>query len=467
MDPPRVLTLAPPDQLLRPIGSHATGTSDASIRRLDGTDVCWIDLVGDDAASLAPSALAIAARAVDEAWRCGLPLVIRFSSVSSNPGDGVWTLHEWGRLAHAVSAASGVVPTIGILDGAVASGMSLLVGLLDVVVMVEGSRLYISGPAAVAAMTGTSVDPDELGGTPIHTDASGVAHLVAGDLDDATAWVAELLALLPPNNAEPPPATSPRDPTDRPCQRAAEAVPDDGRSAYDVRDVLTDVLDDGDLVELRGRFGPAIVCALGRLGGHPVGVVANQPAHLAGAIDIPSSQKAARFVQWCDAFGLPIVTFVDTPGYLPGRDIESDGIIRHGGQLAFAYAAASVPRLCVILRKAFGGAFIVMDSKTMGNDLCVAWPGAEIAVMGAAGAVQILEGRRLAALDAARQQAERAVREAAYSAAHLNPNRAAARGDVDAVIDPTSTRAVLCAALPSLLGKRRDPIVRKHRNGPL
>jgi acetyl-CoA carboxylase carboxyltransferase component len=236
---------------------------------------------------------------------------------------------------------------------------------------------------------------------------------------------------------------------------------------YDVRHVIADLADDGDLLELGTGFGQAIVCGLGRLGGHPVGVVANQPCHLAGAIDIESSQKAARFVQWCDAFGLPLLTLVDTPGYLPGRDLEWGGMIRHGGQLAFAYAAASVPRLCVIMRKAYGGAFIVMDCKAMGNDLCLAWPRAEIAVMGAAGAIQVTEARRLTALPAGEAQLERSRLEAEYAERHLHPHEAARRGYVDAIIDPADTRAVLARALPSMLGKRAEPIRRKHRNGPL
>jgi acetyl-CoA carboxylase carboxyltransferase component len=234
-----------------------------------------------------------------------------------------------------------------------------------------------------------------------------------------------------------------------------------------MRRVITELVDDGDLLELGGGFGQAMVCGLGRLGGLSIGIVANQPAHLAGAIDIASSQKAARFVQWCDALGLPLITLVDTPGYLPGRDLEWDGMIRHGGQLAFAYAAATVPRICVLMRKAYGGAYIVMDCKTMGNDLCVAWPRAEIAVMGASGAVQILEARRLAGLPTDEAAEVRSQLEDEYAERYLNPLEALARGYVDQVIDPAETRATLTRALPSLLGKRTAPATRKHSNGPL
>lgn len=459
------LTAVPP--LTRPIGAHATGTSSAAVRLIEDREVCWLDLVGDESGALDQAATSIAARGAEEGWRCGLPIVVRFNTTSSHPTDGIAALDGWGRLARALSNASGVVPSVGIIDGPVASGLALIVGLLDVVIMIEQSSLYISGPAAVSAMTGRQVRADQLGGTAAHTLTSGVAHLVSPDLDDAISLVGELLSFLPSNNAEPVPAVPAADPPERLCDDIAALVPDDPRAGYDIRDVVATVLDDHDLFELRGGFGRAMLCGLGRLGGIPVGVVANQPAHLAGAIDIPASQKAARFVQWCDALGLPIVTFVDTPGYLPGRDLEWEGMIRHGGQLAFAYAEASVPRLCVILRKAYGGAYIVMDCKAMGNDLCVAWPAAEIAVMGAAGAVQILESRRLGALSPADAELERLRIEADYAEHHLNPHRAAERGDVDAVIEPPSTRAVLCAALPSLMGKRSAPPACKHRNGPL
>jgi len=437
------------------------------MRNVDGREVCWIELIGDETGSLGSAAASIAARAVGEAARCGVPVVIRLHTASSHPADAVASLAAWGRLARALCTASGVVPTVGIVDGAVASGLSLTIGLLDAVVMIQDSHLYVSGPAAVHAVTGRDVDVERLGGAAMHRNIAGTAHLIAADLDDAVVSVTELLDFLPQNNAEPPPAIAPADPVDRACDEAAAARPHDPRTGYDMRRVITDIVDDHDFLELRSGFGTAMVCGLGRLGGVAVGVVANQPNHLAGAIDIPASQKAARFVQWCDAFSLPIVTLVDTPGYLPGRDLEWDGMIRHGGQLAFAYAEATVPRLCVIVRKAFGGAYIVMDSKAMGNDLCLAWPDAEIAVMGAPGAVEILDARRLSTLPDVQACEERRRLEAAYVADHLNCDRAAARGDVDAVIEPATTRAVLCAALPSLLGKRTEPVARKHRNGPL
>jgi acetyl-CoA carboxylase carboxyltransferase component len=453
---------------VRPIASGASDRAAASVCELDQEPLVFLR-VGAPGGGLAfgTAESHVACRAVDDARAAGMPLLVHFAGATVDPADGPTGLAAWGALARALAAASGVVPLVAVVDGPVVTGLSLVLGLVDVVVVCDGALAFVSGPAAVSTTTGRQIDADLLGGSQLHTHVSGVAHLLATDLDHALAVVADLLAHLPPNNAEDPPRLASFDDPERRCERLGRIVPDDPRVGYDVRHVVAELADDGELLELGSTWGQAIVCGLARLGGHPVGVVANQPGHLAGAIDIASSQKAARFVQWCDAFGLPLLTLVDTPGYLPGRDLEWDGMIRHGGQLAFAYAAASVPRMCVILRKAYGGAYIVMDCKTMGNDLCLAWPSAEIAVMGAAGAVQVLEARRLAGLDGADAEAERARLEADYAERHLHPREALDRGFVDALVDPAETRAALVRALPSLLAKRAEPIRRKHRNGPL
>jgi acetyl-CoA carboxylase carboxyltransferase component len=453
---------------VRPIATECSPRAVALVCELDEELVVWLRLggAGGDAA-VGPDEAVVAGRAIDEARAIGAPLVVQVDGATVDPAAGAAGLHAWGTIARGLTAASGVVPIVAVVDGPVVTGLSLVLGLADVVVMCEGARAFVSGPAAVATLTGRRIDADLLGGHRVHASTSGVAHLVASDLEHALAIVADVLAHLPPNNAEPPPHHASVDPPDRRCATIPGIVPDDPRVGYDVRHVIAAIADDGDLLELGASFGQAMVCGLARLGGHPIGVVANQPCHLAGAIDIESSQKAARFVQWCDAFGLPLLTLVDTPGYLPGRDLEWEGMIRHGGQLAFAYAAATVPRLCVILRKAYGGAYIVMDCKTMGNDLCLAWPRAEIAVMGAAGAVQITEARRLASLPVEEVDAERARLEAEYAERHLHPRDAARRGYVDAVVDPLDTRAVLARALPSMLAKRAEPVRRKHRTGPL
>jgi propionyl-CoA carboxylase beta chain len=294
-----------------------------------------------------------------------------------------------------------------------------------------------------------------------------VATLVVEDEDAATWAVADLLSYLPSNNCEAPPAC-PADTVERLCVTAANAVPATPTASYDVRTVVADVVDDSSFLELRASYARNLVTGLARLAGQPVGIVANQPQQLAGTLDIAASQKGARFVQWCDAFNLPLVTFVDTPGYQPGKDLEWRGIIRHGAALVHAYAAATVPRLGVVLRKAYGGAYIVMDCKTLGNDYCCAWPGAEIAVMGAPGAVAILEGKRLAVIDDVDERARLcADLEDDYQRRHCTPDAAIERGFVDEVIDPRETRRVLCGALRALANKRESLPRRRHANGPL
>jgi acetyl-CoA carboxylase carboxyltransferase component len=371
-------------------------------------------------------------------------------------------------VAGALAEASGVVPVVLAVIGPCVSGPSLLLGLADAVVMTGDAFAYVSGPSAVAAMTGRVLDHADLGGTNVHAFDTGVAALVAED-EDAALWaVADLLSFLPANNLDEPPAYACDDPVDRLCVTAADLVPATPTASYDVRGVVTDVVDRDSFLELRRSFAPNLVVGLARLGGRPVGVVANQPQQLAGTLDIAASQKGARFVQWCDAFNLPLITFVDTPGYQPGKDLEWRGIIRHGAQLVQAYAAATVPRLGIVLRKAYGGAYIVMDCKTLGNDYCCAWPGAEIAVMGAPGAVGILEGKRLAAVtDVDERVRLRIELEDDYQSRYCTPNAAADRGFVDEVIDPRETRRALCGALRALANKREHLPRRRHANGPL
>jgi propionyl-CoA carboxylase beta chain len=466
MAPAAPVSLRP--RLLRPIAAEASSEVTAGAVEIDGRDLRWVRVGDRDRPATIGTGEAIAiTRTIDDAARAGCPVVLEVAGATVPALDGLIGLGAAGSIARAMARASGVVPVVVILDGPLVTGLALALGLCDAVVMTDEAIAYISGPAAVRTTTGRDTDPVNLGGPAVHGSRSGVAHLRVPDLESAIAVTIDLLAHLPSNYLDPPPQVLCLDDPSRPATRAAGIVPTDPRRAYDVREVIADVVDDGELLEISSAFGPAIVCGLARLNGVSVGIVANQPAHLAGAIDIPSSQKAARFVQWLDALGLPIVTFVDTPGYLPGRDLEWEGIIRFGGQLAFAYAAATTPRMCVILRKAYGGAYIVMDCKTMGNDLCLAWTNAEIAVMGASGAVQILHAKRLGALDPHEAEAERARLEQDYALTHLNPTEAARRGFVDAVVEPSDTRAALTAALPSLLSKRPLLVDRKHHNSPL
>jgi propionyl-CoA carboxylase beta chain len=307
----------------------------------------------------------------------------------------------------------------------------------------------------VREFTGIDIGLSQLGGTHAHATSSGLCTVESDDVDGA---VAELLEYLPSSTDDLPPSLPVGDSVLRSTPELQTVIPDRKAATYDVREVIRSLCDDGEFLELWPRWAGQIVTAFARMGGLSVGFVANQPRILAGTLDIVASQKAARFVRLCDAFNLPIVSLVDTPGFLPGKDLEWRGMIRHGAELAFAYAQATVPRLCLIMRKAFGGAYIVMDSRGIGNDVCVAWPGAEVAVMGASGAVQILH-RGL-------EPGARTDREQAYEEAYLNPWPASERGLVDEVIDPADSRIVLCSVLRQLSTKRELVVGRKHDSGP-
>jgi acetyl-CoA carboxylase carboxyltransferase component len=325
--------------------------------------------------------------------------------------------------------------------------------------MTEASYGFVNGPVMVEEYTGVRVSSAELGGAGELARRAGVPTLVVADRGAAVDAVGELLAYLPPNVDEEPPRWPSDDPVERRCPEIAGLIPPVSTGSYDVRHVAAAIVDGDSLLELRERWAPNVVTALATVGGRPIGIVANQPLALAGTLDIPGSQKAARFVACCDAFNLPILTLVDTPGFYPGKDLEWRGMIRHGAQLVFAYGRATVPRVCVILRKSYGGAYIVMDSKRMGNDVCLAWPWAELAVMGAGQAAAILQRRAT--------PEERAAFEAEYTERLLNPYIAAERGYIDAVIDPADTRREVADALDVLADKREGLASRKHGNEPL
>jgi acetyl-CoA carboxylase carboxyltransferase component len=383
-------------------------------------------------------------------------LVLELASSGADVTEGLEALHGWGGAAAAVAACSGEVPVLALAKGPVISGPALLLGLCDLVVMTPAAVAFVSGPAMVTAFTGVRVGSAELGGAGVHSKVSG---LCAIETEDPEGTAAELLSFLPSHADVLAPRGPVADAADRPTPELATVVPTRDTASYDVRDVVAAVVDDHHRVELWPLWAPQLVTCLAHLDGHAVGVVANQPRALAGTLDIAASQKGARFVRLCDSFNLPILTLVDTPGFLPGKDLEWRGMIRHGAELAFAYAEATVPRVALILRKAFGGAYIVMDSKGLGNDVCLAWPGAEIAVMGAPGAVQILHRR--ATLE------ERARLEEDYRHRYLTPWEAADRGLVDAVVDPAQTRRAVTNALSVLVTKREALVGRKHEAGPL
>jgi acetyl-CoA carboxylase carboxyltransferase component len=388
-----------------------------------------------------------------------LPLVGRIASSGADILAGVPATFGWGKAARAIVRCSGIVPVVLVVDGPAVSGPALFLGLADVVIMTESSYAFVSGPHMVREFTGELLTNTMLGGPGMHARTSGVASLVVRDRHEAHDAVAQVLSYLPSHTDEEPPVIGSSDPADRPTPELLEVIPDSPTGSYDVRDIARSLVDDGELVELKAGWAPNLVTAFAAIDGRAVGIVANQPQALAGTLDISASQKGGRFVAMCDAFNLPLVTLVDTSGFYPGKDLEWRGMIRYGAQMAFAYARATVPRVNVTLRKSYGGAYIVMDSKYMGNDLAFAWPSAEIAVMGAKGAVEILH-RRLS-------PDERVAKEQEYEDRLLNPYIAAARGSVDAVIDPADSRRALAGAL-SLLASKREPLPRRrHDNTPL
>jgi acetyl-CoA carboxylase carboxyltransferase component len=465
-----VAVVAGPPVPRRPISRGRPGTVDAGVGTApwlpSDVPVAWFR---GNPSTVHPSDAQVIARTVEAGVEAGVPVVGVLGQVGVSARSGIANLHGWGEVARAMATASGLVPTVLVIDGPCLGGPALLLGLADVVVMTGRAHAFVNAPASSARITGSSVlDADLIGGAWLHGSRTGVADVVVDELDHGLDIVADLLDLVPPNNGEAPPVVAPADPADRPSSGAAATVPADRRASYDVRDVVADVVDDDTFLELRARFGVSVVTGLARIAGMPVGIVANQPNQLAGAIDIEGSQKGAAFVRFCDGFNVPILTLVDTPGFRPGRDIEWQGMIRHGAKLAFAYAEATVPRVCVVLRKAYGGAFIVMDCKSMGNDCALAWPSAEIAVMGAKGAVEILGRRELAEVPAgAEREARRAQLEADYEAVHLSPAAALEHGYVDEVIDPADTRRAVAGALAALAGKRERLPTRRHDNIPL
>jgi acetyl-CoA carboxylase carboxyltransferase component len=438
------------------VGKEDPGTVSSRVSRIGGRNV----VIARSASTKARGALTHAdgvrlAEAAAQARKLRIPFVFNVTSSGADVRDGVAALHGWGTAAAAIAECSGVVPVLMAVTGPVVSGPALLLGLADLVVMNSEAMAFVSGPQMVAEFTGVDIGLSELGGVATHAKSSG---LCAVESDDVEGALAELLEYLPSHTDEMSPRATISDPVLRSTPELRDVIPDRKAATYDVRDVVRAVADDGVFRELWPRWAGQLVTGFCRIGGLPTGVMANQPRILAGTLDIAASQKGARFVRLCDAFNMPLVSLVDTPGFLPGKDLEWRGMIRHGAELAFAYAQATVPRICLILRKAFGGAYIVMDSRGMGNDICLAWPGAEIAVMGASGAVQILH-RGL-------EPADRAERELEYDEAFLNPWPAAERGLVDQVIDPADTRIVLCAVLRQLCTKREAVVGRKHDAGP-
>jgi acetyl-CoA carboxylase carboxyltransferase component len=442
------------------LNAKVPGVARADVRLLGDRRVVWLEVTADaHRGALSSDSSSVMAMAARTAYDERLPLVAVMASSGADIREGFSALHGWGLAAKALTDCSGFVPTIIIVDGPAVSGPALLLGIVDHVIMTERAYAFVSGPTMVTEFTGVAIDHEELGGSGAHARFTGAASMVSPDLDSAIAAAEHLLSYLPDNCDDEAPVWATDDDPTRPTPEAGAIIPTSSTGSYDVRTVISALADDGDFLELRARWAGNLVTCLATMGGRPVGIVANQPVALAGTLDIPASQKGARFVAFCDAFNIPIITLVDTPGFYPGKDLEWRGMIRHGAQLVFAYGRATVPRICIILRKSYGGAYIVMDSKKMGNDVCLAWPWAELAVMGAGQAAAILQRRAT--------PEEKAAFEADYTERLLNPYVAAERGFVDAVIDPADTRASVNAALDVLIDKRETFRGRKHDNTPL
>ncbi|MEE1939331.1 acyl-CoA carboxylase subunit beta [Streptomyces sp. TRM 70361] len=410
-------------------------------------------------------------KVMDFALRTGCPVIGINDSGGARIQEGVASLGAYGEIFRRNTLASGVIPQISLVVGPCAGGAVYSPAITDFTVMVDQtSHMFITGPDVIRTVTGEDVGFEELGGARTHNATSGVAHYMAGDEKDAVEYVKALLSYLPSNNlSEPPAFPEEADLETSETDRELDAlIPDSANQPYDMRTAIEHVLDDGEFLETQPLFAPNILTGFGRVEGSPVGIVANQPMQFAGCLDIDASEKAARFVRTCDAFNIPVLTFVDVPGFLPGVDQEYGGIIRRGAKLIYAYAEATVPLITVITRKAFGGAYDVMGSKHLGADLNLAWPTAQIAVMGAQGAVNILHRRTLAAARTDEEREElRARLTAEYEDTLLNPYVAAERGYVDAVIRPSETRRHLVRGLRALRTKRESLPPKKHGNIPL
>ena len=405
-------------------------------------------------------------KVMDMAVKVGCPVVGINDSGGARIQEGVVSLAGYAEIFWRNVQASGVVPQVSLILGPCAGGAVYSPAITDFVLMTEGSSyMFITGPDVVKTVTGEDVSFEDLGGATAHATKSGVAHLVAPDEQACIEDARYLLTFLPQNNLETAPYAPPADPVERESPDLDTLIPDSPNKPYDIERVIEAVVDDGSFLELQPHYAENIVCGFARLGGHAVGVVGNQPAALAGVLDIDASVKAARFVRTCDAFNVPLVTFVDVPGFLPGTAQEWGGIIRHGAKLLYAYAEATVPKLTVITRKAYGGAYDVMSSKHIRADVNVAWPTAEVAVMGPDGAVNIVFRRELD--EAPDPDARRAELIADYKERFANPYSAAERGYVDDVIEPRRTRPYLVRALEATLSKREPGPKRKHGNIPL
>ena len=405
-------------------------------------------------------------KVMDLAMKVGAPVIGINDSGGARIQEGVVSLGGYAEIFFRNTLASGVIPQLSIIMGPCAGGAVYSPALTDFIVMVKNtSHMFITGPEVIKSVTAEEITFEQLGGAMTHNAKSGVAHFAANDEKAGIKMVRELMGFIPANNMEEPPYAKPKDKPNRMAKELLKVIPEDSNKPYNIIDVIKHVVDDGEFLEIHGEWAKNMVIGFARLNGHSIGIVGNQPAHLAGCLDINASVKAGRFVRFCDAFNIPLVTFVDVPGFLPGSAQEYGGIIRNGAKLLYAYCEATVPKLTVITRKAYGGAYDVMCSKHVRADMNFAWPTAEIAVMGPDGAVNIIFRKEIIESKDAKKTKDKMVSE--YQDKFENPYIAAERGYIDEVIEPQETRPKLITALESLLNKRESRPPKKHGNIPL
>ncbi|MFO7945077.1 MAG: acyl-CoA carboxylase subunit beta [Anaerolineales bacterium] len=406
------------------------------------------------------------AHIMDLAYQNGAPLIGLNDSGGARIQEGVNALAAYGDIFYRNARSSGIIPQISVILGPCAGGAVYSPAMMDFVFMVEKtSQMFITGPDVIKEVTHEEIDLESLGSAHVHNEQSGVAHFSTPDEKTALSKLRWLLSFLPPNNLTPPPSVEPEDKPERMTPELSEIVPLTPKEPYDVRRVIRTLVDDGEILEVHEKYAKNIVVCFAHLDGHPVGMVANQPDHFAGVLDINASDKGARFIRFCDSFHIPLITLVDTPGFLPGIEQEHEGIIRHGAKMIYAYAEATVPKISLILRKAYGGAYIVMSSKHLHGDVNLAWPQAEIAVMGPRGAVKIIHREELRKASDSQQMREKYTQE--YREKYASPFIAAGQGYLDDIIKPRESRMRLIKSLEMLLDKRETTPNRKHGNIPL
>lgn len=394
------------------------------------------------------------------ALKNGAPIIALNDSGGARIQEGVMALSGYSEIFNQNVKSSGVIPQISAILGPCAGGACYSPALTDYIFMVKDeSYMFVTGPDVVKTVTHEELTKEELGGASVHSSKSGVAHFVGNDEEETLMMIRELISFLPSNNMEDPPLTTTRDTNTRKTTGIEELIPEDSNIPYDIKQLIEEVVDENYFFEVMSQFAQNVVIGFARMGGQPVGIVANQPAYLAGVLDIDASDKAARFIRFCDCFDIPLITFVDVPGFLPGRDQEHNGIIRHGAKIMYAYVEATVPKITLITRKAYGGAYVVMSSKESGADLNLAYPNSEIAVMGAEGAVNILYR------SSSEEERKEAIKE--YSNLFSNPYRAAEKGYIDEIILPADTRIKIIQGLEMTANKTASNPPKKHGNSPL